>query len=93
MDQLLRWSKFFEKEQMLVLKSEDFFEDPRSTLKAVLDHLELSAWEPDASEFGQKRNKGPYEGGMEEETRRRLEGFYGPHNRRLYDHLGEDFGW
>ena len=31
-DQLLRWSEFFPKEQMLVLKSEDFFENPVEAL-------------------------------------------------------------
>src|SRR5215212_8109130 len=32
-DQLLHWSKFFIKKQMLVLKSEDFFERPPETTK------------------------------------------------------------
>jgi hypothetical protein len=26
-------------------------------------------------------------------TRQRLESFFEPHNRRLYEHLGVDFGW
>jgi hypothetical protein len=26
-------------------------------------------------------------------TRRRLEEYFVPHNRRLYDFLGADFGW
>jgi len=30
---------------------------------------------------------------MKPETRRRLQEFYAPHNRRLYDLLGRDFGW
>lgn len=92
-DQLAAWSKVFAREQMLVLKSEEFFEDPRRTLDVVLNFLDLPAWEPEASELGQKRNKGPYEGGMEGETRRRLEEYYEPHNQRLYDYLGKDFGW
>lgn len=92
-DQLLRWSEFFPRDQMLVLKSEDFFDDPRRTLNAVLDFFDLPAWEPDDSELSQKRNKGPYEQGMEPGTRRRLEEFYEPHNQRLYDYLGVDFGW
>ena len=92
-DQLAAWSKVFAREQMLVLKSETFFEDPRHTLSAVLKFLNLPAWEPDASELGRKRNKGPYEGGMAGETRRRLEEYYEPHNQRLYDYLGENFGW
>ena len=92
-DQIAAWSKVFMREQMLVLKSEGFFDDPRSTLSPVLGFLDLPAWEPDASELGRKRNKGPYEGGMAGETRRRLEEYYEPHNQRLYDYLGENFGW
>ncbi len=48
-DQLLRWSEFFDKEQMLILKSEDFFERPANTLKTVFDFLDLPDWEPGAS--------------------------------------------
>jgi len=89
-DQLLRWSKFFSEEQMLVLKSEDFFERPRETLKLVLDFLDLPGWEPEASEI---RNKGTYTQKMDPATRRRLEDYFEPHNRRLYELLGVDFGW
>jgi Sulfotransferase domain len=98
-DQLLRWSRFFSREQMLVLKSEDFFERPKETLKVVLKFLDLPEWEPKASETGMerkkrdKRNPGAYEGGMEAATRRRLEEYFEPHNKRLYDYLGTDFGW
>lgn len=92
-DQLLRWSSHFSREQMLVVKSEDFFGDPDVTLRVVLDFLELPAWEPDTSELGEKRNKGAYEQGMEPDTRRRLREFYEPHNQRLYEYLGKDLGW
>jgi hypothetical protein len=58
---LLRWSRFFSDEQMLVLKSEDLFEYPRETLERVLDFLELPDWEPEALDLGDKLNKGKYE--------------------------------
>jgi sulfotransferase family protein len=92
-DQLVRWSKFFSKEQMLVLKSEDFFERPREILNIVFDFLDLPDWEPEASMFGEIRNRGRYEEGMDPATRRRLEEYFEPHNKRLYDFLGVDFGW
>lgn len=88
-DQLLNWSKFFGYEQMLVLKSEDFFEHEVDTLKVVLDFLGLPDWEPEALET---RNEGHYEI-MDPDTRRWLEDHFRPHNRRLYDYLGVDFGW
>jgi hypothetical protein len=90
---LMRWSRFFSKEQMLVLKSEDFFERPRETLKPVLDFLDLPEWEPEASELRDRVNKGKYEQKMDPAIRRRLEDYFEPHNRRLYEYLGVDFGW
>ncbi|MBA3473380.1 MAG: sulfotransferase domain-containing protein [Rubrobacter sp.] len=89
-DHLKRWSGFFGEEQMLVLKSEDFFECESEVLKVVLDFIGLPEWEPETWEIP---NKGRYERGMEPETRRRLEEFFEPHNRRLYEYLGVDFGW
>ena len=102
-DQLLRWSEFFPREQMLVLKSEDLFEHPANTLKLVEDFLGLPGWEPEAlgpRDDGRnldkyeriKRNKGRYEE-MDPTTRRRLEEYFEPHNQRLYEFLGADFGW
>ena len=93
-DQLVRWSEFFPREQMLVLKSEDFFEDPHRTLKAAFEFLGLPNWEFEASEIVPKRrNKGSYEDRINPATRRRLEEYFEPHNKRLYDFLGVDFGW
>ena len=92
-DHLMRWSRFFSDEQMLVLKSEDFFERPQETLKPVLDFLDLPEWEPEASELGDKVNKGKYGQKMDPTTRRRLEDYFEPHNQRLYEYLGVDFGW
>ena len=76
-----------------MLKSEDFFERPVETLKVVLTFLELPEWEPEASELANKRNKGDYGQKMDPAIRRRLEEYFEPHNQRLYDYLGVDFGW
>ena len=92
-DQILRWREFYAEDRMLVIKSEDFFADPRHTLHETLDFLELPAWEPGDADLGERRNKGSYERGIDPETRRRMEEFYEPHNRRLYELLGVDFGW
>jgi len=92
-DHLVRWSEFFSEEQLLVLKSEDLFERPLQTLKVVLDFLDLPDWEPEVSKLtGNKRNEGRYEE-MNPSTRRKLEEYFEPHNQRLYEFLGVDFGW
>jgi hypothetical protein len=98
-DHLQRWSEFFPREQMLVLKSEDLFEYPRRTLKTVLAFLDLPEWQFEAMEIRKerkkrdRRNRGGYEEQMASATRRRLEEYFEPHNRRLYDYLGRDLGW
>ena len=92
-DQLLRWSEFYSKEQMLVLKSEDFFDRTLDTMKLVLDFLGLPDWEPGALEKTfTDRNEGHYKE-MDPVTRQRLEEFFEPHNQRLYEYLGVDLGW
>jgi hypothetical protein len=92
-DHLLRWSRIFSDEQMLVLKSEDIFEHPRKTLKLVVDFLDLPVWEPRGSELREKVNKGKYEQRIDPAIRWRLEEYFEPHNQRLYEFLGVDFGW
>ena len=92
-DQLLRWFEFFGKEQMLILKSEDFFERPVETLKVVLTFLDLPDWQPEASELQQRRHSGTYSQKMDPATRRRLEAYFEPYNQRLYEYLDVDFGW
>jgi hypothetical protein len=89
-DQLLRWSEFFDREQMLVLKSEDFFEYPTDTLRLVFEFLDLPAWEREEAEV---RNPGTYTERMDPATRHRLEEYFEPHNRRLYEFLGANLGW
>jgi hypothetical protein len=92
-DQLLRWFEFFGKEQMLILKSEDFFERPVETLKVVLTFLDLPDWQPEASELQQRRHSGTYTQKMDPSTRQRLEAYFEPYNQRLYECLDVDFGW
>jgi len=88
-DQLLEWERHFDRDQLLVLKSEDFFENPQDSFDRVLGFLGLPHWEIGAS--GQ-RNEGEYDE-MSFATRQRLEAYFEPHNRRLYEYLGVDLGW
>jgi hypothetical protein len=91
-EHLARWAEHFDREQMLILKSEDFFARPQEVLQQVFRFLDLPEWEPDPSEFERKRNTRRYEK-MDPETRRSLEEYFEPHNQRLYDFLGRDLGW
>jgi hypothetical protein len=88
-DQLTEWSRFYDDEQMLVLKSEDLFAQPSDALGSVLDFLGLPGYEPADLDPCLEGHYPP----MDPATRRRLEDFFEPHNQRLYEYLGVDFGW
>jgi hypothetical protein len=91
-DQLQRWHKHFGPEQLLVLRSEDLFADPVATMDVVEEFLELPKFEIDIASLTEKRNSRTFRP-MDPSTRQRLEQFYKPHNRRLYEYLGVDFDW
>jgi hypothetical protein len=86
-DQLQAWLRLFPREQMLILKSEDLFDDPTATLKRVAQFLNLPAWEP--REY-RRYNVGDYPE-MAASTRQRLMEYFRPHNQRLYDLVGLTF--
>jgi hypothetical protein len=88
-DQLLRWSKYFDDEQILVLKSEDFYKHTPGTMKLVQNFLDLPYRELDLEQYKTKYSYEP----MDSATRQQLEAYFEPHNQRLYEHLGVDFGW
>lgn len=89
-DQLLGWEAHYPREQMLVLASEALFREPRRVYARVLDFLGLPPWEP--AEFEKHNFFGGY-GGVGQALRERLRAWFEPHNRRLYAHMGRDFGW
>jgi Sulfotransferase domain len=88
-EQLDRWRARFDDRQLLVLSSERFFAEPEPTFARVLEFLELPAFSPAAWE---KHNAHDYRQ-MGGEVRGRLVEHYREPNRRLYESLGDDFGW
>lgn len=89
-DQLQRWHQQFGRERMLVERSEDFFANPEATTERIVEFLGLPDWRPASAKIA---NVGSYEEPMSPNTRRWLEEYFAPHNQRLYEYLGVDFGW
>jgi hypothetical protein len=88
-DQLAYWMTLFPREQMLILRSEDLRVNPSGVLKEVLNFLELPGWEPkNHNNYGEASYPK-----MEPQIRKRLNEYFKPHNRRLNEFLGRDFGW
>jgi Sulfotransferase domain len=100
-DQLRNWMSYFPKEQFLILKSEDFYSDPLTTVKQTLEFLEVPGTALDTrKDFKQYREptpKGyrniqkPQE--MDRDVRASLVEYFQPYNASLYNFLGRDFDW
>jgi len=88
-EQLERFSLFANRDRLLVAKSENLFTRRLEVLGQVLNFLELPPFE---STVTQPAPRATYEP-IDPATRRRLEGYFEPHNERLYDLLNTDFGW
>jgi hypothetical protein len=89
-EQLRRWLQHFPRSQLLVLQSERLFRDPVATTALVHDFLGLR---PHRLERYEPFLAGKYNPAIPGELRMRLAGFFEPHNRELYDWLGEEYDW
>jgi hypothetical protein len=89
-DQITYWLDIFPREQFLILRSEDLFDNPVGIYQQVLAFLGVPAWELPADYAVPNPSKGE---SMLPETRRQLLDYFRPHNQRLYELLGRDFAW
>jgi hypothetical protein len=88
-DQLTTWMDLFPREQFLVESSEDLFDDPEAVFGRVLAFIGLPRGRLREYERFNAFTQEP----LDDSTRARLEEYFRPHNRRLYEFLGRDFGW
>jgi hypothetical protein len=88
-DQLANWFKHFDRDQLLVLKSEDLFGKPRDTYARTLKFLGL-----DHFDLGPMRayNTGRY-GDVDPKIVRFMSAIYAEPNRRLQELIGSEFDW
>ncbi|MEG4959089.1 MULTISPECIES: tetratricopeptide repeat protein [unclassified Microcoleus] len=83
------WRTFFPREQLLILKSEDFYAGAATTVKQVLEFLDLPEYQ--LSEY-QNANPGSYQR-VNESVRDRLSDYFRPYNQELEEYLGRQFDW
>lgn len=91
-EQLERWLERFPRESLLVVRSEDMYQDPARTYAGVLDFLELDAFLPSTL----KRHNHWRDGASTQLTpsmRRRLHSVFEPHNERLARLVGWPQAW
>lgn len=88
--QVLNWHRYFPKEQLLILRSEDFFSDPARIYNQVLEFLELPARNLDSYPKYNGRDQYP---GINPNTRKQLTEYFHLYNEKLCEYLGMDFDW
>jgi Sulfotransferase domain len=88
-DQVLEYHRYFPKERMLIIRSEDLFTDVLDVFYRVQDFIGMKRWTPSyirPINMGRyKKEPGP--------TLDYLKEYFKPHNQRLYEYLGVDYGW
>jgi len=88
-EQLERWLRCFDREDLLILAAEDLFARPAETVEAAQRFLGL---EPDAPADLSPRNIRSYSP-IAPQLRQRLQEEMEPHNQRLREIAGRDFSW
>lgn len=87
--QLARWLAVYPREQVLVLKSEEFFANPAGILTETQRFLGL---EPKAPAQFRPYHLADYPA-MDPDIEQGLRRHFAPHNARLRELVGRDFGW
>jgi hypothetical protein len=88
-EQLERLYRFYDRDRVMVIQSEDFYREPNRVLAEVTGWLDLP---PITLEVDDDRNGHAYRP-MDEDMRRHLIDLYRAPNERLYDLLGRRFDW
>jgi hypothetical protein len=87
--QLRRWTEVYPRERVLIMSAEELYADEQRAVDKVLAFLGLP---PHRLAVARRHNHLPAPK-MRPETKEELTEFYRPHNRALFDWLGEDYGW
>jgi len=85
-DQIKKWINLFPKNQILIIKSENFYNETQKIYSKVLEFLELPNWKLEKYE---KYNIGSYQK-MNATMKKRLTDLFAQHNQRLYEYLKKE---
>lgn len=87
--QLEQWFSVFPRERFLIMAAEDLYRDEQAAVDRVTEFLGLPAHPLRAA---QRHNHLPAPP-MNERTKAELADFYRPHNKALFELLGEEYDW
>ncbi len=90
-DQLIRYLEYFDSNNLLILNSEHFFNDTINALMKIFEFLDIKTNldEVDLQPKHVSKNKIK----VDEEVYKYLNDYFLPHNKKLYDLVGENYNW
>ena len=88
-EHIKNWTKVFPEEQLLIMKSEDFFNNPKSCFKQVQEFLDLPYFDIERYNRHFEIKYPP----ISDNLRNSLIKYFEPHNEKLYKFLNKDFEW
>jgi tetratricopeptide (TPR) repeat protein len=84
-----KWLDVFPQEQVLILPSEDFYQNPAQVLAQVFDFLDLPSYIlPEYKPYNARSYPE-----VDPQTQRLLINYFKPHNQALEAYLGQNFNW
>ena len=101
-DQLERWLSLYPREQIMIMQSEAFFRDPARHMAQAAEFLGLQPHDFSSDSELKRKYAGSVAGDwappekyppMPGKTRKALRAFFAPYNQKLYDLVGQDYGW
>ncbi len=90
-EKLKHWMNVFPRKQFLIIKSEDFFQNPSKNYTEILSFLDLPSI--DLQDY-QKIGAGKYKNSkIDPSFRKQLVEYFKPYNEQLYQFLGVNYQW
>jgi len=83
----------FNRSQVMIIRAEDFFADPKRIARELYQFLQLPSHDLDLEIVRRSQNTRPYPKELEPKTSQMLKSFFRPHNQELFELLGTDYGW
>ena len=90
LEQIKRYKKYFSDQQILIIESESFFQDPRQELEFVFKFLAVDKTFQPTDIF--PRKPGSYQD-TPTDILNFLENYFKPHNEALFSYLDQHFSW
>jgi hypothetical protein len=87
--QLVPWMNLFPKDQLMILRSEDYFNNPHDVLQHIQEYLDLQPHQLTETAPHHAQQYTP----LDPLTRCRIENYFESYNRLLAELLNRDMGW